>query len=122
MNAYVAKVELAIEDIRWLIKRESIEIETPEGASIGYIKGFLHFIDDSKLTFSEIIASQGKNYRFHYMDKSDHLIKRWDSAPHHRKIKTFPFHIHTPSGVSESNPVNLIETLEFISSVITKNL
>lgn len=66
MTDYLTKVESAIEDIRWLIKRESIEIEAPEGTSIGYIKGSLHFIDDSKLNFAEIISSHGKNYRFHY--------------------------------------------------------
>ena len=122
MINYIAKVEAAIENIRWLIKKESIEIEAPEGTSIGYIKGSLHFIDDSRLIFSEIISPKKKDYRFHYMDKANRLIKRWDSAPHHRQIKSFPFHIHTPSGVSESSLVSLPEILEVIASAITKNL
>lgn len=122
MINYITKVESAIENIRWLIKKESIEIEVPEGTSIGYIKGCLHFIDDSKLVFSEIISPERKDYRFHYMDKANHLIKRWDSAPHHRQIKTYPFHLHTPSAISESNPTNLLEILEIITSTIIKNL
>jgi len=122
MINYISKVEAAIESIRWLIKKESIEIETPQGTSLAYIKGVLHFIDDSKLVFSEIISSQKKNYRFHYMDKDGRLIKRWDSAPHHQRIKTFPFHLHTLSSISESQPINLPEVLETITSTVTKNL
>lgn len=122
MIDYLVKVESAIENIRWLLKKETIEIEAPEGTSLGYIKGFFHFIDDSRLIFSEIVSFQRKNYRFHYMDKSGHLIKRWDSASHHRQIKTFPFHLHSPSGIYESNPVSLPEILESIASIIIKNL
>ena len=122
MITYLEKVESAIEEIRWLIKKESIEIESPEGTSLGYIKGYLQFINDSKLIFSEITSSQKKNYRFHYMDYAGRLIKRLDSAPHHRQIKTFPFHIHTPSNISESNPVNLPGILQIIASTIIKNI
>lgn len=122
MIGYLAKVEDAIEKIRWLIKKESIEIEAPEASSLGYIKGVLEFIDDSKLIFSEIISPKKRNYRFHYMDRDNRLIKRWDSVPHYRKIKTFPFHLHTPSGINESSPVSLPEILETIASeIINKN-
>lgn len=35
---------------------------------------------------------------------------------------TFPFHIHTPSGIVESDSLDLPEILEIIASVIVKRL
>ena len=33
-------------------------------------------------------------YRHHWQDGSGVLIKRWDNAPHHPAIETFPHHLH----------------------------
>jgi hypothetical protein len=43
---------------------------------------------------------------------------RWDSAPHHKEITTFPFHLHTPEGVMECDKVNLIEEVIDIVKVL----
>jgi len=126
MTDYISRLEKAIEQCRWLMKKESITFEFPESAGIGFIKGNIHFINDSTLVFSEIISSQKSsdeiNYRFHYMDKNRRLINRWDSAPHHPKIKTFPFHCHTPKGVVESQAMSLINILNIIASLVIKDL
>ncbi len=34
------------------------------------------------------------------------LIIRWDNAPHHREISSFPFHMHKKDGVYESKEMN----------------
>ena len=45
-----------------------------------------------------IIEEKGKfnttKYRFHWQNKSGELIKRWDNAPHHPEINSFPDHLH----------------------------
>ena len=33
-------------------------------------------------------------YRHHWQDGNGVLIKRWDNAPHHPAIATFPHHLH----------------------------
>ena len=33
-------------------------------------------------------------YRHHWQDGNGVLIKRWDNAPHHPTIDTFPHHLH----------------------------
>lgn len=38
---------------------------------------------------------------------------RWDNAPHHREIETFPFHIHTKSEILPSEEVRLDEILKY---------
>jgi hypothetical protein len=33
-------------------------------------------------------------YRHHWQDANGVLIQRWDNAPHHPAIETFPHHLH----------------------------
>lgn len=33
-------------------------------------------------------------YRHHWQDSNGGLIKRWDNAPHHPEVDTFPHHLH----------------------------
>ncbi len=33
-------------------------------------------------------------YRYHWQDAQGHLRKRWDNAPHHPNVATFPNHLH----------------------------
>src|SRR5713101_1772676 len=33
-------------------------------------------------------------YRHHWQDSNGRLVKRWDNAPHHSAIETFPHHLH----------------------------
>ncbi len=40
---------------------------------------------------------EATTYSFHWQDESGLLRKRWDNAPHHRKISTFPHHLHDGS-------------------------
>ncbi len=48
------------------------------------------------------------------MNGNNRLIKRWDRAPHHKDIPSFPFHLHTPEGVRTCDKVNLIEAIDII--------
>jgi len=63
----------------------------------GTIDGEVFFIDESQLDFLEVVNTnkQAKSkYRYHYMDKSNEMIFRYDNAKHHPRIKTFPHHKH----------------------------
>jgi hypothetical protein len=37
------------------------------------------------------------------MDSANQMIFRYDNAPHHPEIATFPHHKHLPRGLSESD-------------------
>lgn len=80
----------------------------------GFIKGVLIFDDDSRLEFVEIKHTdiQAKiKYRYHYMDKEQALIFRYDNAPHHRHLNTFPHHVHLPHKVEACNEPTLFDVL-----------
>ena len=36
-------------------------------------------------------------YSFHWQTENKELIKRWDNAPHHPEIATYPHHVHDGS-------------------------
>jgi hypothetical protein len=94
----------------------------PDSKTI-YLKGSITFIDLSILEISVFAAaSRGKividKYRFQYMDKKSHTVFRYDNAPHHRELSTFPHHKHLHNRVIPAALPSLIDILNEISAVI----
>ena len=89
---------------------------------MGIITGKLVFIDKSILDFMELVSTKEAEYRFQYMDKDKGLICRWDSAPHHRKVPTFPYHLHTKKGIKESKKVSLVDILDVVTEKAIESL
>ena len=108
--------------MKWLIDREALETEYDEDVNLGIIGGTITFKDGTVLNFKEIISLTDRNYRFHYMDKENRLIYRWDSAPHHKEVKTFPYHLHTSEGVVECKLVSFVDVLSKIENIIIDHL
>jgi len=62
----------------------------------------IKLIDESLIEITErILEERGEltttKYRYHWQTGSGKLIKRWDNAPHHPEIDTFPDHLHDGS-------------------------
>jgi hypothetical protein len=119
---YFKKVKNRIEKLEWLIKQVRINTEYDEDADAGIIGGSITFKDGSIFHFKEVLLGENRHYRFHYMDESNNLIFRWDTAPHYKDLKTFPYHIHLPDGVKESKRVTLIEVLDKIEGDVIDKL
>lgn len=82
----------------------------------GYIEGDAVFFEGVRLVFFELWQlSAGnlerKKYRFQCMDSGDQLVFRYDNAPHHRTIASFPHHKHTPSGIVVSSAPNIANVI-----------
>ncbi|OQY59533.1 MAG: hypothetical protein B6245_06145 [Desulfobacteraceae bacterium 4572_88] len=94
---YVTRLETVLRS------RKDIEVEmltirwTGSGAKL---RGEVRFCDNSRLSFFEMMQEVGKRkirhtkYRFHYQDAGENLIFRYDNAPHHPHLSTFPDHKH----------------------------
>lgn len=119
---YFTKVRKRIGELEWLTERISIDTEYDEDADVGMIGGSITFKDGSIFHFKEVVLGKNTQYRFHYMDERKNLISRWDSAPHHRELNTFPYHVHFPDGVKESKPVNLLHVLDKIEGLVVARL
>lgn len=57
--------------------------------------------DDDLLEIMERIYFSQKDgqirpakYSFHWQDVNSEIIRRWDNAPHHPEIQTYPYHVH----------------------------
>lgn len=87
----------------------------------------LTLIDESLLELTErIVEEYGKllwtKYRFHWQDRNNQLIKRWDNAPHHAEVDTFPYHLHegTETHVVPYDILNGMEVVKLVTAEIAK--
>ncbi len=90
---------------------------------IGVVEGEIRFTDNSFLHFIEFVnVKEGVNrykYSYHYHDKAEKVVFRYDMAPHHKEIKTFPHHKHLGSEkVIESFAPSLGEVLQEIEGIL----
>lgn len=62
---------------------------------------------------------QIERYSFHWQRADGSLIRRWDNAPHHREISSFPHHVHVgaDSHVLAHESVDVFQVLERIEKV-----
>ena len=79
------------DDIIAVAELEEFEVTLNEG----FIRGTITFIDGSRLHFLEYIRITNNipiklKYRYHYEDAEGNMVFRYDNAPHHRNIATFP--------------------------------
>lgn len=91
---------------------------------IGLIEGKISFLDGSALHFVEFVnvksAVNRYKYSYHYQQAGGELLFRYDMAPHHRDIVTFPHHKHTSSGqVIESFAPELNQILDEIEKLLS---
>jgi len=95
---------------------KDIEIDDEFITSVsGFLDCAVELIDGSTLYVTEYFTISGEKikrdkYSYHLQEKEEFII-RWDNAPHHRKIKTFPHHKHVKEAVLESKEVVLEEIL-----------
>jgi hypothetical protein len=90
---------------------------------IGFIEGTLTFLDGSSLRFMEFVNLKAETkrykYSYHYQDAKDKLVFRYDMAPHHQEIRTFPHHKHAANGEAvEAAAPSLAEVLEEIEQIV----
>jgi len=102
---------------------ESTLLKDKRSLHIGIIEGELIFAEESVLHFIEFVNVKENievyRYSYHYQDRNGHLIFRYDMAPHHREIQTFPHHKHTPSKkVIEATCPTLEQVLDEIDDMI----
>jgi len=113
-DAVYSRQEIKIE--KWLSKYGR---HTGEGST----EARLRFPDGSLLEVREVVVATGSrieklSYSYHYQDAAGNLIFRYDNAPHHREVPTFPHHKHTPEGVFSTKVPDLVEILREIDSLL----
>ncbi|MCZ7372989.1 MAG: DUF6516 family protein [Candidatus Methanoperedens sp.] len=60
------------------------------------------------------------DYSYHWQNNEKKLIKRWDNAPHHAEIETFPHHLHNGEDIMPSTEPTFVEILKKVGEKIYK--
>jgi hypothetical protein len=110
-----------------ILSRSEIQIETIHWERLledqGLIAADLRFFDGSLLSFDERVhVERGRvvkiKYRYHYQRADGTLVFRYDNAPHHPEVSTFPDHIHIEGRVEAAEPPDLSEVLHRIDELL----
>lgn len=108
---YFKEIEQRIDNTA-IITDKSLDLRE-FGAKEGMIRGRRIFLDGSMLEFMEYLQEEKRlKYRFHLMDKEGNMLFRYDNAPHHKEISSFPHHKHLPDDVAESNDKGIMDVLD----------
>lgn len=115
-----------IQDI--LYSRQEISIEFFRVEEIvpgreGIIEGRLRFWDDSLLEFVEVLIEHGvilikTGYAYHYQDAQNQIIFRYDNAPHHPEVPTYPHHKHTLNTIEPAALLHFGDVIKEIDQII----
>jgi hypothetical protein len=64
-----------------------------------------------------------EKYSFHWQSPDENLIYRWDNAPHHPELSTFPHHIHESDDVRvlPHEAIDVAGVLEKIEKVLPES-
>jgi len=73
-----------------------------------------HIVRDIEID-DEFITCEKYSY---HLQKGDEFIIRWDNAPHHKELSTFPYHVHDRTGVHKSKEMTMDEILEELSEKV----
>lgn len=119
IKSHFDSVKKTISELEWLADSISVQSEFGPDDSIGIISGIIVFKDGSTFHFKEVHLPASRKYRFHYMNLDNQLICRWDNAPHHHEIETFPDHVHFPNEIRENAPMDLLEALRHIEEQVS---
>ncbi|MBU0512201.1 MAG: hypothetical protein KJ638_10955 [Chloroflexi bacterium] len=86
-------------------------------ARVGFIRGEVHFIDDSQLHFRELVylldGPERVMYAYHYQGTDKSLIFRYDNIEHFPELPNFPHHKHIGDDV-----VSVIGELPNLQTVV----
>ena len=89
------------------------------GERFYYVKIRAKLIDGSELHIREFFSSDDFLYSYHWQDEDGSLIVRWDNAPHHPHLKSYPHHKHAPD-IEESGEMSLEEVLKEVWERLAK--
>ena len=87
-----------------------------------YVRGVLTLVGGFELHVAEYVITSPTlsrpKYRYHLQTSDGVLVSRWDNAPHHSEVSTFPDHRHDGSGVYPSSSMTIPDVLEVLLKFI----
>lgn len=86
-------------------------VDLIDEATVKHLRCRTELIDGSTLHVHESSIIGKNQYSYHWQDAQNQLILRWDNAPHHPHLTSFPHHRHEGGAVHESPRLSIDEVL-----------
>jgi hypothetical protein len=89
-----------------------------------YVRGTLFMVGGYVLHIAEYAITEPEpptriKYRYQLLDASGSIVRRWDNAPHHRDLPSFPYHYHDEHGIAHSSaPTSVPDALREFQSIL----
>jgi hypothetical protein len=117
LSKYLDEVEAALQSLKDChFEKYEEEILTSRRANlrvrVRFSKGQLFELNEAVIVDGEILKHL--SYRYHFQDKSNQLIFRYDNTPHFPKLETFPHHKHLPKQVIAAEKPSVTEIIREI--------
>ena len=84
----------------------------------GQLRVRIYLVDGGLLDFFEYVVAGPDDvltvsrYRYHWQDRNEAIVRRWDNAAHHVELSHAPHHVHLPDGqVQGVDPAPSITTV-----------
>jgi len=77
--------------------------------------------NNTELHIREYIDENERKYSYHWQNRNEELIIRWDNAPYHSQISTYPHHKHSKHSIKPSKQIALNDVLKIIENKISQN-
>jgi len=112
---YLGNVEVAIRKLEdAYVERYEEEILTSNRINlrirVRFKTGYLFEVSEAAIVESDKIRRL--NYRYHFQDRQNNLVFRYDNTPHFPDIESFPHHKHLSHKVVASKELPLTEIIE----------
>ena len=97
-------------------------LEVVEEENVQLLRVRVEIIDGSTLHIREALFSSASKYSYHWQTPTGELLLRWDNAPHHPQVPTYPDHKHEGERIDPSGRVSIEEVLAEITAALKTNI
>jgi hypothetical protein len=124
LSQYLDDIEAAVKELKGAyIEHYSEEILNPHRINL---RIRIRFASGHLLEFNEAVIINNEqinhlSYRYHFQDKQNNLIFRYDNAPHFPTLDNFPHHKHLSDKVDSTKKTSIVKAIQE-ASLIVENL
>ena len=114
LSDYLIKIQVDINNLSDVyIERYEEEIVASDRITL---RIRLRFQNGSMLALNEAVIEKNDNlthlgYRYHFQDRQNKLIFRYDNTPHFPHLNSFPNHKHIPDNVIECDKPSILHVI-----------
>lgn len=115
LSRYLENVEDAIRNLQdAYVERYEEEILAKDRINlrirVRFLTGFLLELNEAVIVEADCIKHLG--YRYHFQDRQNNLVFRYDNTPHFPKLKSFPHHKHYKDKVVDVEKPSILNVIE----------